>query len=71
MTFWCTFFIRLSIVVFGVFILLSFIIECSCMAPLTPTVIMISALTFHPLCLRVSISGSHFLHLALMAVSHN
>lgn len=64
-------FIRLSIVVSGVFILLSFIIECSCMPlPLTPTMIIISALTFHSLCIRVSISGSHLLRLVSMAISH-
>lgn len=69
MTFWCMSFIRLLIIVFGMFILFSFTIECSCMAPLTPTIIIISGLAFPPLCFRVSISGSHFLHLASMAVS--
>jgi hypothetical protein len=64
-------FIGLIFLFFGMFRLFNFIIECSCMAPLTPTVILISGLTFPPLCFRVSISGSHFLLLASMAVSWN
>lgn len=71
MTLWCISFIRLLIIFVGMFGLFNFIIECSCMAPLTPTVIIISGLTFPPLCFRMSISGSRFLLLASMAVSWN
>jgi hypothetical protein len=71
MAFWCMFVIRLLILFFGMFKLFNFIIECSCMDPLTPTIIIISGLTFPPLCFRMSISGSRFLLLASMAVSWN
>ena len=39
--FWCIFFIRVLIFDFGIFRLVSFLMECSCMAPLTPATMVI------------------------------
>lgn len=39
---------------------LSFTRECSCMAPCTPTVMVIKEFTFYPRCFNVSISGPSY-----------
>ena len=55
MMFWCVFFHE----GFGMLSLLSFSIKgCSYMAPLTPAMMVMTGLTFHPLFLSVSIRGS-------------
>ena len=49
MEFWCMSFMRVLMVIFGIFRCVSFLMECSCMAPLTPTMMVISGLVCHPL----------------------
>lgn len=44
----------------GVEVFLSFFIDCLCMAPHSPAVIVIGGLISHPYCFRVSMSGSYF-----------
>ena len=46
--------------VFGISRSASFIMECSCIAPLTPAVIVIRGFVFHPLFRMALISGSYF-----------
>ena len=46
--------------VFGILRLASFSMDCSCIAPLTPAVIMIRGFVFQPLFCIVLISGSCF-----------
>ena len=40
MALWCIFFIRVCMFDFGMFSLATFLMECSCMAPLTPPLLM-------------------------------
>ena len=49
MAFWCKFFMSVLMLDFGSLSLLSCSIECSWKAPLTPAVIEMSGLGFHPL----------------------
>ena len=51
---------RVLILVLGILSLVSFSIECSCMAPRTPVVIVMRGLVFHPLCWMASINGSYW-----------
>ena len=46
--------------VFGISSLASFTMECSCIAPLTPAVIVIRGFVFHPLFRMALISGLYF-----------
>ena len=48
---------------FGIFSLVNLSMECSCMAPLTPVVMIMMGLVFHPLLSRVLINayGSYFM----------
>ena len=46
---------------FGSFKLTSLLIECSCMAPLTPIVMVMRGLIFHPLFYKILIRGSYLL----------
>jgi hypothetical protein len=48
-----------------------FIIECLCMAPLTPAMMVMRGLVFHPLFFMVLISGSYFVCLCKRACSRN
>ena len=56
---------------FGIFSLVSFSMECSWMAPLTPAVMVISGLTFQPLFCMLLISGSYLVCLWVRASSGN
>ena len=56
---------------FGIFRLVSFSMECSWIAPLTPAVMVIRGLTFHPLFCMVLISGSYLMCLWVRASSRN
>jgi hypothetical protein len=56
---------------FGIFSLFSCSMEYSWIAPLTPAVMVISGLTFHPLFCMVLISGSYLVCLWVMASSEN
>jgi hypothetical protein len=46
--------------VFGILRLASLLVDCSCIAPLTPAVMVIRGFVFQPLFLIVLISGSYF-----------
>ena len=67
MAFWWIFFMRVLIVGFGMFRLVSLLMECLCMAPLTRVVIVIRGLVFHPLFCMVSIRGSYLVCLCVRA----
>ena len=56
---------------FGIFRLVSFSMECSWIAPLTPAVMVIRGLTFHPLFCMVLMSGSYLVCLWVSASSGN
>ena len=49
----------------------SFTMECSCIAPLTPAVIVIKGFVFHPLFRMALISGSYFVCFWKRACSGN
>lgn len=51
--------------------LLSFGIECSCMAPLTPAVMAMRGFTIHPRSCIVLISGSYLVYLCSRACTWN
>jgi hypothetical protein len=57
--------------VFGMLRLVSWLIECSCMAPLTPAVTVIRGFAFQPLLLILLISGSYLSCLCVQACSGN
>ena len=60
MAFWCVFFMRFLMLVFGILRLISLFIDWSCIAPLIPAVIVIREFVFQPLFRIVLISGSYF-----------
>ena len=57
--------------VLGILSLVSFFIECSCMAPLTPAVMVMMGLIFHPLLCMVLVSGSYLVCFCVVAWSGN
>src|ERR1700738_2981921 len=71
MAFSCIFFMRVLMLCFGIFRLVSFSMECSWIAPLTPAVMVIRGLTFHPLLCMVLMSGSYLVFLWVSASSGN
>jgi hypothetical protein len=71
MAFWCIFFMGVLILVFGILRLANLFMECLCMAPLTPAVMVMRGLVFHPLFFMVLISGSYFVCLCKRACSRN
>ena len=59
MVFRCMFFMRVLMVDFGIFMLTSLLMECSCMAPLTPAVMVMRGFVCHPVfCMVVFIVSS-------------
>jgi hypothetical protein len=56
---------------FGILSFVSLSMECSCMTPLTPAVMVIKELVFHPLFCMVLFSGSYLACLCVMACSWN
>ena len=52
-------FMRVLMIDFGMFRLTSLYMECLCIAPLTPVVMTMRGLIFHPLFCMVLISGSY------------
>ena len=68
---WCRLFMRVLILVLGISSLVSFSIECSCMAPLTPAMMVMRGLVSHPLFCIVLISGSYLVRFCVMACSRN
>ena len=71
MAFWCMFFMSFFMLVFRVLRSFNLMMECSCMAPLTPAVIVMRGFVFHPLVLIVLISGSYLACFCAMACSRN
>ena len=57
--------------VLGMFRLVNCSIEFLCIAPLTPGVMVMRGLVFHPLALSVVISGSYLVCLCVRACSGN
>ena len=56
---------------FGILRLASLLMGCSCIAPLTPVVIVMRGLVFHPLFSMLLISGSYLVCLFARACSRN
>ena len=59
MAFWCICFMRDLMLDLGIFSLVNLLMECSRMAPLTPTMMVMMGLVYHPLFCRVLINGSY------------
>ena len=59
MAFWCVFLMKVLMWVLGTFRLVNCSVEFLCMAPLTPTVMVMRGLVFQPLFRSVVISGSY------------
>ena len=71
MAFWCIFFMRFLTLDFGMSSSSSCLMDCSCMAPRTPAVIVMSGFVFHPL-FRISlINGSYLVCFCVMACYGN
>jgi hypothetical protein len=63
---------RVLMLDFGILSFCSWSMECSCMAPLiTPAVMVMSGLIFHPLFCMVLINGSYFYYLDVNEGSNN
>lgn len=59
MTLWFLFFMRFLMALFGMRNLLNFLMGCSCMAPLTLALMVMSRFTFQPLFWSIATSGSY------------
>ena len=68
MALWCRLFMRVLILDFGICRLVSFSMECSCMAPLTHVVMVIRGLVFHPLFCIALIRGSYLVCFCVMGL---
>ena len=62
---------RVLIFGFGMFRFVSFLMECSCMATLTPTMMKMRGSIFHPLFCMVLISGSYLVFFGARVWSGN
>ena len=62
---------RVLIACFGNLMFVSLLMDYSCMAPLTPTVMVMRGFVFHLLFLIISISGSYLLCLCVRACFGN
>ena len=71
MALWCRLFMRVLILVFGIFRLVNFLMECSCMAPLTHAMMVMRGLVFHPLFCIELISGSYMVCFCVMVCYGN
>jgi hypothetical protein len=71
MAFWCMSFIRFLMLDFGIFSFVSLSMECSCMAPLTPAVMVMRGLVLHPLFWMVLFNGSYLVCFCVMACSRD
>ena len=71
MAFLCKSFMRVLILILGILSLVSLSIECSHIAPLTPAVMVMRGLVFHPLFCMMLISGSYLVCFCVMACSEN
>ena len=57
MAFWCMSFIKKIMLDFEIFSFVSLSMECSCMTPLTPAVMVMRGLVLHPLFCIVLLMG--------------
>jgi hypothetical protein len=71
MTLCCKLFIRILMLALGILRFVSFSIKCSCIAPLTPAVMVMRGVGFHPLFCMVLISGSYLVCFCVLACSGN
>ena len=71
MAFWCIPFMRLLMLDFGIFRIVTLSMKCSWMAPLTPVVMVMRGLVFHPLFRMLSFSGSYLACLCVRACLGN
>lgn len=72
MAFWYKFFMSVFMLAFGSLSLSSCSRECSCMAPLTPTMIVMRGLVFHiSIILYALDGGSYLVCLCVLACSGN
>ena len=71
MTFWCKFRMRVLTLFFGIFRLFNFSMECSCKAPVTHGVMVMSGLVFHPFICIALMSMSYLVCFCVMACSGN
>ena len=69
--FWCISFMSFLMLGLGIFRSVSFWMECSCMAPRTPAVIVMTGLVFQPMLWTAWFSGSYLVCLCAMACSGN
>ena len=71
MAFWWMSRMSFLMLVLGIFKSFNFWMECSCMAPRTPAVIVMMGLVFHPLLCMAWFSGSYLVRFCVMACSGN
>ena len=72
MALWCIFFMRGFVLLFGgISTFFSWSMECLCIVPLTPVVMVIRGLVFHPLFCILLISGSYVVCLCARACYGN
>ena len=71
MAFWCISFMRVLILDFGILRLVALVIACSCIAPLTPAVMVMRGFVFHPLFCMLLINESYLACLCVRACSGN
>ena len=71
MALWCMFFMSVLMLLVGIFRLVSFSMDFSCMAPLTLAVMVMRGLLFHPLFCMAFISGSYLACLCRIACFGN
>ena len=67
MAFWCMSFMIVLILDFGILRSVDLLMECSCIAPLTPFVIVMRGFAFHPMFCMLLISGSYLVCLCVRA----
>ena len=71
MAFWCISFMSVLMFDFGILRLVSLVMDCSCIAPLTPAVMVMRGFVFHPLFRMLLISGSYLACFCVRACSGN
>ncbi len=69
MAFWCIFFMRFLTLDFGISRSSSCLMDCSCIAPMTPVVILMRGFVFQPLFHITLINGSYFVCFCVVACS--
>jgi hypothetical protein len=67
--FWWIFCMRVYMAYFGILRFVSLSMDCLCMAPLTPTVMIMRGFVFHPLFSMMLINGTYLVCLCTRACS--